>query len=349
MSQPPESRLRAVFTRRQALAAGLTRHHIEWAIASGRWLTLRRGAYSRRDVYDACAPVERHLLHSEAALLTHDDRHVLSHLSAALSYGLPAPLRDLGRPSLTIGGAPASTDRQDDLVVQVAGLRERDVIGWRGQRRTSTARTVVDCLRHLPALESVPIADEALRRGLASAASLEDVLRWQGGWPMFGRAVQAVPLIDPRRESWLESYSFVALHGQGIGLPVPQVEVFDAGGRFVGRVDGLWADQGTVAEADGRTKYALADWPDLSAAAAQDLVEARYDAAVRALVREKRREDALRDLGLEVVRWGTADVVHGVVALAARVREAWRRGDPARFSGTTRCPAIAHALAVESG
>jgi hypothetical protein len=175
--------LTPVFTRRQALASGLSRHEIEWALRSGQWLTLRRGAYCLRETYDASDPVSRHLLHCQAAVLTHDDRHVLSHLSAALSYDLPTPLRELGRPTLTIGGAPASTDRQPDLVVQVAGLRERDTTSWHGHRRTSPTRTVVDCLRHLPAVESVPIADQALRRGLLGSDALEAVLRWQEGWP----------------------------------------------------------------------------------------------------------------------------------------------------------------------
>ena len=49
----------------------------------------------------------------------------------------------------------------------------------------------------------------------------------------------------------------VALHGLGIDLPTPQIEVFDESGRFVGRVDGMWMAEGTVAEADGEGKYVL--------------------------------------------------------------------------------------------
>jgi hypothetical protein len=264
---------------------------------------------------------------------------VLSHLSAALTYGLPAPLGELGRPTLTIGGVPASTDRQHDLIVQVAGLREHEVTRWRGYRRTTATRTVADCLRHLSSRESVPIADAALRAGQVTVQGLWEILRWQEGWPYHARAMASLALVDGRRESWLESYSFVALHSKGIELPTPQAEVYDAHGVLVARVDGLWRSHATVAEADGRTKYDLAAWPDLAVEAADGLAEARLEAARRALIREKRREDALRDLGLEVVRWGTVEVVHGLTALASRVRTAWRRGDPDRFTGTVRVPA----------
>jgi Transcriptional regulator, AbiEi antitoxin len=112
----------SVFTSRDAIAAGWSRHQIEWALKSGRWLALRRGVYCSKDRYDAADATERHLLLCRAALMAHDGRHVLSHLSAALTYGLPTPLGDLGRPNLTRGERLASTDRQDDLVVQAARL-----------------------------------------------------------------------------------------------------------------------------------------------------------------------------------------------------------------------------------
>ena len=40
-------------------------------------------------------------------------------------------------------------------------------------------------------------------------------------------------------------------------MPVPQVAIHDEHFRFVGRVDGLWPDDLTFAEADGHGKYFL--------------------------------------------------------------------------------------------
>ncbi len=55
---------------------------------------------------------------------------------------------------------------------------------------------------------------------------------------------------------------------------------------------------------------------------------------VRTVVAEKVREDRIRDLGLEVVRWTAADIVGDVGAVLDRLAAARRRGHPSRFSGT---------------
>jgi hypothetical protein len=326
-----------LFRRFEALAQGWTRHQVEWALRSGRWGALRRGVYTVASRYDAMEPISKHLLDCRAAMLVHDDRHAVSHVSAALSYGLPCPIDGAGRPTLTIGTTGASTDRQDDLVVQVASLRERDVTQWMEGRRTTPARTVADCLRHVPLPDAVAIADAAIRAGLTDETRIDEVLRWQDGWPYLRKGLAGRRLIDPRRESWLESFSFVVLHQHGLPLPVPQVTINDQAGRFIGRVDGFWPDRATVCEADGRTKYRMGR-PAAGATAPSDVL------VRRAIFEEKDREDRLRDVGLEVVRWSTREIVHFAPLVADRVRRAHRRGDPSRFVG--RALGLAGALAV---
>ena len=73
-------------------------------------------------------------------------------------------------------------------------------------------------------------------------------------------------------------------------MPVPeqQVKFYDRK-RQIGIVDFFWDEQATVGEFDGRLKYT-----------GQPNADALYE--------EKRREDRLRALGLEVVRFG----YHGV-------------------------------------
>jgi hypothetical protein len=349
----PRDELPDLFTRLDARARGWTRDQVEWAASSGRWQRLRRGMYAERAHYSSLEPVARHLLDCRAAVHAHDERHVLSHLSAALSYGLPAPLDGPGRPTLTIGAPGASTDRQADLVVQVASLRDQDVASWREGRRTRPARTVADCLRHLPARDAVAIADAAVRQGLTDLARIEEVLRWQEGWPYLARGRAAYALVDPRRENWLESASAVTLHIFGIPLAVPQVEVYDERGVFIGRVDSYWQGHATVGEADGRAKYSLSDRlgnggpsepsePKPSPSELADVIR-------RSLIREKEREDRLRDVGLEVVRWSMGDIARRPQEVADAVRRAFRRGRPERFTGSVRWRPAVPGLAVESG
>ena len=101
------------------------------------------------------------------------------------------------------------------------------------------------------------------------------------------------------------------------------MSVYDARGRFVARVDGIWRERGTVAEADGAGKYLgelTLDGPSGAAAA-------------RLVLAEKIREDRLRGTGLEVVRWGFQDVRRAAPDLVERVEAAWERGDLGRFRG----------------
>lgn len=74
------------------------------------------------------------------------------------------------------------------------------------------------------------------------------------------------------------------------GLPAPsqQGEVFEPGGRRIGRVD-FHFDGIVLGEFDGRVKYGRLLKPGQSPG--------------DAVFAEKQREDALRDLGFQVVRW----------------------------------------------
>jgi very-short-patch-repair endonuclease len=69
-------------------------------------------------------------------------------------------------------------------------------------------------------------------------------------------------------------------------MPQEQVTIRDDRGNTVGRVDFLWDDVRVIGEADGALKY-------------QEPSD---------LYREKRREDLLRSLGFQVIRWGWSDL-----------------------------------------
>ena len=314
----------------EAIALSTAEHVWRRAVAQGAWRRLVYGGWCRREVWDGADRVARHRL----VAVAHHRRwpsSVVSHLSAAAMHGLPMPLAPRGRidpdgpiPAwLTVPlGAGASPRRSAALTIEVTALAPDDVerVGpsvWGEPIAVTTlARTVVGCLRTLPAHDAVAIADAAARRGVARGA-VGAVLDRQAGWPRVRRARELLDLVDPRRESWLESVSAVALHELGSPPGEPQVEVWTPGGR-VARVDTCWRDLGVVGEADGWAKHTADD--------------ASLSGAQRALRSEEQREDALRDLGLEVVRWDTGGVVDpaGRAATAERFRRAVARADPRR-------------------
>lgn len=326
--------LPAVFVLADALAAGWTRRRWERGVASRTWHPLARGAWCTSDLWESADGTLRTRLHA----VGHHRRRpgsVISHLSAAALHGWPLPLLPAGadhhRTWLTVPPATGSSNQvTSTLTTEVAGLGSHAQTS--GPSRygpvltvTSPARTVVDCLRRLQAHDAVAVADAAARRGCTRAQVLE-VLTEQARWPGARRAQRLLGLVDPRRESWLESVSAVAFDEIGLPSSEPQVEVWAPGGRFVARVDTLWWGLGVVGEADGWAKY-----------------DAAPDGGRRALRREKQREDALRDLGLEVVRWDVRGVVDpaGRAATVERFRRAAARADPARVTGrlvATRLP-----------
>jgi hypothetical protein len=102
----------------------------------------------------------------------------------------------------------------------------------------------------------------------------------------------------------------VAIAAAGLPVPVLQWEVrASATGAFIGRVDVGWPELRTVGEFDGLVKYGRTLRPG------QDLAEV--------LVEEKRREDALRDEDLSVVRWIWSDLTD-FAPTASRLRSRFR-------------------------
>ena len=98
----------------------------------------------------------------------------------------------------------------------------------------------------------------------------------------------------------------------GIIPPEPQFRVCDSAGRFVGRCDSGWKDQRVLGEFDGKKKYG-------------ELGLQRGQSPEYALFEEKQREDRLRDLGWQVVRWVWADL-YTPAQLLDRLNRAFARG-----------------------
>ncbi|WP_125610808.1 hypothetical protein [Specibacter cremeus] len=110
------------------------------------------------------------------------------------------------------------------------------------------------------------------------------------------RATRVLDLANGASESAGESLSRAIMILNGFPLPRLQNAFFDSKG-LIGYSDFDWKEQQTVGEFDGHGKYKE-----------DQFLNSRTPGEV--VVREKRREDRLRALGLVVVRWEWEDLVH---------------------------------------
>ncbi|MCL1869678.1 MAG: hypothetical protein FWF90_04600 [Promicromonosporaceae bacterium] len=157
---------------------------------------------------------------------------------------------------------------------------------------TTLEQTVLDCLTWLPPLDGLVVADSALAAGLDRAAALAELAdrRQRNGR---ARAATLLGLADRGAESEWETWlRYVALRA-GLPAATTQLPVETHLGPM--RVDLAWPAYGVLAEFDGAVKYT------------DGAFGAGYDGR-RALVAEKRREDAIAEaLGVRPVRFMATD------------------------------------------
>ena len=293
------------------LAASLHREGFSYAelarlAESGQLIRVRRGAYAHQAATDP-VEVHRQLVGGTLPQLLGDA--VVSHVSAAALHRLPVWPEDLER--VHVVRARTGGGRRGRFVhVHPAPLQGDDVVDLEGVPVTSLARTVADCGRTLRVERAVAIGDAALRQGLSRADVLAVLARGAArhGDP---RARRMLGFLDAAAESPGESVSRVRLSEEGLPPPELQLEVADAAGQLIARSDFGWRAARTLGEFDGKIKYGRLLRPDQSAG---DVI-----------YQEKLREDRLRDLGWEVVRWGWDDLSRPEL-IAERLRRAFVRG-----------------------
>lgn len=309
--------LSVVFTLDQLLRHGVTSAQVRHGVRRGELRRLRRGAYCRAGDWAGATPEGRHAIEAAAYAMTHRSGppYVFSHATAAAVLDLPLPTRELSVLHLTVDPSTRLATRRDrEVDRQVARMRPADVRIERGVRITSAARTVADCLRRLPPVDAVALADAAVRNERCTTDEIGDVLTWQREWPYAAAGRLALGLVDGRRESALESRSAVVMHQYAIPAPEPQVRIADARGHVVARADFAWLRFGVVAEVDGRVKYA--------------------EDAARRVEQEKDRQALLEALGLIVVRWDARHLYGEPPVMVQRLRRAIAAGRPERFRGS---------------
>ena len=288
-------------TRAMLLRTGVSDGMIRSQVRAGRLLPVRQGVYLAATQWPTDAPGQ-HLVRAHAEQVANPDA-VLSHQSAAVVWGLPAPgfepWHDLP-PSLTLPpGGHSSRVRAavHDVGTLPPAQVQRDAAGY---AVTSPARTAIDLAAGRPLPEALVILDgaarticeamvpSARRRDLANphlVAAVTELMAEAALTARAGRLRQALALVDPVRESAAESLS--AGHIELAGLPRPRYQariVTDTGVLYP---DAYWEEYGVIGECDGAMKYA----------------------DNTAYVREKQREQVLRDLGFRIVRWLAKEIM----------------------------------------
>jgi predicted transcriptional regulator of viral defense system len=291
---------------------GFTNSEIRRMVSRGELARLRRGAYvtdqlltAAIDPYDLRTP-HRRLIEATADQL--HPRAAISHGSAAAVLGLPLFTPMVEHVHVTRDRRGGGVRRP---VVWVHGspLREEDRMVVDGLVVTSLARTAVDVARTVSYNRAVAVADQAMAAG-ADPGELAEALGQARRWHGCGQARRVVAFADGRSESVGESFSRVTMAELGLPVPVLQLEVFDDNGYLLGRGDFGWPERRTLGEFDGRVKYRKLLRPG--------------EAAEDAVYREKLREDALRDQGWQMARWGWDDIKTPQV-IADRVLRAFAR------------------------
>lgn len=320
---PPGS----TFTYQQARVLGVSRRALGHLLDEESVTRVARGVYAAApdlSLEERWASIRERHLGAARHLAGTRPNYVLSHTTAGLLHGLAVTVAESSPIEFTVVTAAPRSHRCVGYVVHHDDSLGGQIVLIDGLAVTDLDRTIADLLRTRTFPAAVAALDDALRRGLTTVDRIQKVLDGQVRWRGRPRALGALTIADPARETWLESYSFAALHLRGIPLPLPQVEVYDENGKFAARVDGMHADTGTFDEADGTGKY-FAD------ALGAGLT---YEAAVsRAVAKERRRHDRLLRLGLTGARWMGHEIRDDLDSVVSRVAEARAQGRPELFRG----------------
>lgn len=279
--------------RSAALAGGGTDDELAKLRRHGILRSLQRGAYMPSVALDPLDQRQRHRMKIRATLAGLRRPAVISHASAAILHGIPLWSVPLGLVHVT-RRPPASSDRSSRLRVHVARLSDDEVCEIDGMSVTTVARTLLDLGRSVPFESAVVSADFALHNSMTSAPALVAMASEMSGIPGSLEASRMVAFADGASESVGESRSRVAIARLGLTSPTLQMEILNETGRQLAVCDFGWRQDSVVGEFDGKIKYGR-------------LLRTGQSPG-DAVFAEKRREDAIRDQGWEVVRWVWADL-----------------------------------------
>lgn len=275
--------------RREAtVRVGIADDVVNAAVRRGRLLRLAPGVWvpAFPGLEDADGVDRLYRYRSIAVATSARDRGVStpSHFSAAALLGLDTLHPDRERVHLTKSTARGGFVR-GLRHVHNGPLTPAETVEIDGVVVTRLERTAVDIAMAGSFEQAIVVLDAALRLG-ADPAVMTAMVDARAGTPNIGVARRALSLADARSESVGESWSRAQMIEAGIPLPRLQHTFETSYGDI--RSDFDWEGL-VIGEFDGMHKY-------------DNLI--RDGETVRdVLIREKRREGALAEQGIVVIRW----------------------------------------------
>jgi very-short-patch-repair endonuclease len=263
---------------------------LKWdSLQTRQWRRMARGQYAWTGLPDE---IELKLRAAEQRL---PPEHAFSGRTAAWILGLDmAPCEPI---EATIA-RDANARARVGVKLRRAALPEEDVAITGGFRVTNGLRTARDLGSRADLFESVVAIDMAVHAGLVDLATLSSWVSCNTGAKGVKRLRRVLALANPLAESPMETRLRLELVTARLPNPCVQVDLHDAHGDFLGRVDMYYPDARLVIEYDGK------DHKDR-------------------LVEDLRRQNALINAGYHVLRF-TAPDLRFRGAAASQVRRARR-------------------------
>lgn len=312
-----EDELELIIRRSDRLRTGDSLSDLDRSLRRGDLLSVAPGAYLPAAAWSALSPSRRHRLRVLASVSRLKSEPVISHFAAASIWGLEV----WGRWPSTIDVLVESGRGRSSGSIRRHGtdLSRHEVTFYGGFAVTTPAQTAVDIASIVPFADAVVTLDSARREPaagipLATYAQLRAACERIRGTAGSARASAALEFSSGLAESPLESVSRVRIAEAGFPDPVLQHPFHLRDGRSA-RVDFWWPEEGIIGEADGRGKYAGSS--------------ADPAATRQTVIAEKNRENELRRLSTNLVRWEYGDVSRPG-RLSSLLRSAGLRSDTTR-------------------
>ncbi|WP_104106448.1 type IV toxin-antitoxin system AbiEi family antitoxin domain-containing protein [Nocardioides sp. 616] len=243
-----------VFLRRDVLDQGYDDRHIVRMVRCGAWHRIRRGAYVEGEAWRSLSETDRYRLRCRAVLRTAHPSASLSHVSAAIEWGVPVwgvPLDEVHLSRVDGKGGR----REAGVVHHRATTPAEHLCDLRDVRVTSPTRCAVE-MTSMAGVESALVSvNGLLHLGLTTPGDVAELAHDLRFWPSSIGANLVVRLADPRLESPGETRTAYFMWANHLPKPIPQFQIHDEHGRPFARVDFALPEHGVFIEFDGAAKY----------------------------------------------------------------------------------------------
>lgn len=307
---------RGFFFRRQALACGYGEKEIAAHLRARDWLRLRRGAYATSAMVKALDPAARHVLVVRAVVASLSGRVVVTGVSGLAVRQVPIWGVDLS--VVHVHREDDKTSRRDAGVAHHRGdLPAAEITEIDGLLVASPEVCAFDAARTSTYDAGVALVDGVRHRWPFDLDRARTLVEQRRDWSGSINANRVLGFSSDRAATVGESRGRILMARIGLPPPTLQHPVRSESGALLGTTDFYLPDESTVAEFDGRLKYGRGLYEKSGQLNDIDLGDVVWQ--------EKRREDAIRDQGYEMVRFVWSELDGMDSQLNDRFQRAFRR------------------------